>query len=512
MGNDLLDSTDAMGNWMKRYLPQALRQSVGPLLLLIAALSVYGTRYWEPASLFWDENYHVASAQKEIDGVLYMETHPPLGKMLIGLGEVLVGANRGLDTSQLLTRDHINNANLPAGYHYAGVRLASVASMVLAVLLLYGILRRLLRNRFAATAFASLLVFDNALVVHNRSAMLEGIQIAFVLLVLHAFVRIVDSGRPIRLRHYATLGALIGLTAAVKLNAAVLLLLFVGLFGVDQWQALRERRWLAILHRFMTSVPVAVIAVGIAFAAVFYVHIARVETIAGNRVYKASADYQQHIRNGTTWTPSGFAIGFRDHLRNILEYSDGVPRLDVCKPGENGSHASGWPLGKKSINYRWNKVTIDGQVRVSYTYLLANPLVWLPVLLGIVLSLGLAISRFVYGNPVRDERLFRWIMLTTSLYVGYMVAILQVDRVMYLYHYLLPLVFGVVNLALVHAYLFADGLRERRLHTLANLVAFVVIVAATFAFFAPLTYGIPITTEQFELRQWFGLWKLEPVR
>jgi dolichyl-phosphate-mannose--protein O-mannosyl transferase len=481
-------------------------------LLLIAAALTYGTRYWTPDSLFWDENYHIASAQKQIHGVMYMETHPPLGKMLIALGEVAVGANAGLDKSQLLSRDHISNGNLPKGFSYAGVRLASVLAMILSVLFLYGVIHAITRQPLVALAFASLAVFDNALVVHTRSAMLEGIQIFFVMATLYFVVRVISRNKPIRVWQHALLGGLIGLVVAIKLNGAVLLILPVVLFAVDQWDNIRQAKWLPVLKRLLLAVSAALVPLLVVVLGVFYVHIASGTQIASNRTYKASTEYLAHIRAGTTWTPGGFVAGLQDHLRYMSEYSDGVPRLDPCKPGENGSHASGWPIGARTINYRWNKDTIDGKVQVSYLYLIGNPMVWLPVLLGIVLSIALAISRYVYGNEERDRPLFRWIMLFTALYVFYMLAILQIERVMYLYHYLLPLVFGIINLALIHTYIFSDAGRILRRHAFVNLSVFILLVAGVFAFFAPLTYGIPLTVEQFELRDWFAVWKLEAVR
>ncbi len=189
-----------------------------------------------------------------------------------------------------------------------------------------------------------------------------------------------------------------------------------------------------------------------------------------------------------------------------------MPRLDVCKPGENGSAARDWPLGGKTINYRWNKVSDNGLTKVDYTYLVANPVVWWSVLVGIVLSTGLLIARFVFAAPVRDTRQFGWIAVFTGLYLAYMLAIAQIERVMYLYHYLLPLVIGVINLALVWDYLFGERLRAGSWHARANLGAFVALAAVVFWFFAPLTYGWPLGAEEVELRQWLGLWKLEPVR
>jgi dolichyl-phosphate-mannose--protein O-mannosyl transferase len=488
-----------------------LRAWVGPVLITLLATLTFGTRYWQPQSLFWDENYHVASAQKQLAGVMYMETHPPLGKMLIALGEWSVGVNAGKDTSRLLQRDHVSNNLLPPDYSYTGVRLASVLSMILAAPLLFGLIRLITGSRWSALIFGSLLVFDNALVLHTRAAMLEGMQIFFVLLALYVFARLV-RGPQIRLWHYLLLGALIGLVVAVKLNGAVLLLLLVALFAVDQWQTLLGRRYAQVLLRLSQTVVLALVGLLGVFLGVFYVQIASSTEVLGTRTYKASPEYLAHLQAGTSWTPSGFVVGLRDHLRYIAQYSEGVPRLDACKPGENGSHALRWPLGGKTINYRWNKDTIEGRVEVSYSYLIGNPLIWLPVLGGIGLSLTLLIGRVVYGQAIRERRLFLWLLLCSSLYLAYMSAILQIERVMYLYHYLLPLIFGIVNLAVVHAYVFADGLARSRWHTRINLLLYLGLVITGFLFFAPLTYGWPLTEQQFELRQWFDHWQLEPVR
>jgi dolichyl-phosphate-mannose-protein mannosyltransferase len=129
-----------------------------------------------------------------------------------------------------------------------------------------------------------------------------------------------------------------------------------------------------------------------------------------------------------------------------------------------------------------------------------------------LLSVSLLISRLVYGQAITDRRLFLWMALLNALYLAYMVAMLQIERVMYLYHYLLPLIFGIVNLAVVHAYVFGRRLEVGSVHTRINLALYLALVVAVFAFFSPLTYGFALTPEQFELRQWFDIWQLEPVR
>lgn len=116
------------------------------------------------------------------------------------------------------------------------------------------------------------------------------------------------------------------------------------------------------------------------------------------------------------------------------------------------------------------------------------------------------------GDPEKDRPLFLWTSAFTALYVSYMVTMLQIERVMYLYHYLVPLLFAIINLALIFSYIYREDILANRRHTFINLGVFVVLVIGVFAFFAPLTYSIPITADQFELRDWFSIWRMEVIR
>ncbi len=90
-------------------------------LVMALAFLFYFVNYNYPNSgPYWDENYHIASAQKYINGVFFMEPHPPLGKLFIALGELILNPNKNIDKSSFLSTDFINN--FPAGYSFAGVR------------------------------------------------------------------------------------------------------------------------------------------------------------------------------------------------------------------------------------------------------------------------------------------------------------------------------------------------------------------------------------------------------
>jgi len=487
-------------------------KNIYPLILLICSFGVYFTHYGTPNAMFWDENYHIASAEKHVQGVMYMEPHPPLGKMLMGLAEVVLGANDKVDKHKFTETDHIEGADTPPETKFTGYRWPSVVLMALSVLFFYGILRRTTQNNLIAFLFSSFIIFDNAMVVQARAAMLEGIQIFFILAAIYYFVRRATSGINISLKDYAVLGLLIGLVISVKVNGFILFLLFVMLFGIDQWRNILALKYPELIKRLLVTVPVGVGAVALVFLSVFYVHIGMGTKVIADHTYKASPEFLQAIRRGDTWSLSTFTIGLRDNLKYMSEYADGVPKLDECKPDENGSYAMDWLLGKKTISYRWDKDTVNGKVQVKYMSIVANPVIWFSVVAGIVLSLGLIMSKFIYGQQEKNTALFYWICAFTTLYISYMLAILQIERVMYLYHYLVPLVFGSINLALMFSYIYREDILANNKHMWINLSVYIALVVAVFAFFAPFTYGIAMTEDQFEMRNWFSFWKLQVVQ
>ena len=85
-------------------------------LVLLLSYFTYVHNYASPAALFWDENYHIASAQKYLNGVFFMEPHPPLGKLLIAWGEKLLNENP-VD-NQFIATDY--GKTLPNGFSFYG--------------------------------------------------------------------------------------------------------------------------------------------------------------------------------------------------------------------------------------------------------------------------------------------------------------------------------------------------------------------------------------------------------
>ena len=470
----------------------------GFLLLLSYFTVVHG--FWNPPALFWDENYHIASAQKYLNGVFFMEPHPPLGKMMVALGEKLLHLNDA--DNQFINTDYAKDP--PPGFSFAGYRLFPVLLAWLSVPILFAIFLLITRSSLWSMLLSFLYVFDNALIVHLRSAMLESTLLFFILLTILSFLLLLErKGQPRAFTRASLLfGVAFGGVMATKLNGLILLLLLPSLL-VALWP--RWKQWLRFL--WIAGIGCAVVYIG-----VWWLHFSIASTVNSqlpdDGYYQASPQYKQLLMEGKTSSLFAFPTMLRDSEKFVGHYEQGVPRLDLCKADENGSPFFFWPLGARTINYRWE--TPDGY-NYRYLYLQVNPVVWLAGLAGLFLSILLLLGPVFL--PVSQKPKSHLLIVTfLVLYLGYMVAMSRLERVMYLYHYFVPLLFTFILLALVVVELerFAKWhLTQERKTSILLLLSTLIFLG--FQFYRPLTYYEPITDAAFKRRMIFQLWDLKCV-
>ena len=470
------------------------------LAVLIIAFATYFYNYYNPAAVFWDENYHIASAQKYIAGVMYMEPHPPLGKLFIALGEWLLHPNDTLDLTSFTQTDYIKA--FPAGYSWTGVRLFPTLFGTFSALLFFLILYRIGKHAELAFLFSSLYLFENGFILQSRSAMLESTQMFFVFATILYFLHLLERER-IGYRHYFGFGLLMGLGLMVKANGLILILLFPALF---LYRVKWDHGHFKAAKRFVLDGAVIAAGMVLVTVVVFSIHFALGAKTA-EKHYSASPEYLEIIRENETANPLNFPVMMRDNFAYMKNYSKGVPRYNPCKEGENGSLTATWPFINKTINYRWSKK--DGSV--SYLYLMGNPVIWFSVVLAVILGAVLVFGHYVFGLGVTDRRLFFLITTFGAIYLSYMITMFNIERVMYLYHYFIALFAGTIVMFTLFVYLFRSSIEQKSRLLMAGVLLFVAEIIYTYWFFGPLTYYKPLTTMDFVQRQWFDFWHLQPV-
>ncbi|TSC79038.1 MAG: hypothetical protein G01um101425_884 [Candidatus Peregrinibacteria bacterium Gr01-1014_25] len=470
-------------------------------LVTLLSFFTYFYRYTFPRSFYWDENYHVAAAQKYLNGVYFMEPHPPLGKLLIAAGEALLRQNERND--QFIGTDYASNP--PGGFSLVGYRFFPAMLAWLAAPLLFLIFLLLSRNPIHALLYSFLYVFENAFIVQLRGAMLEGPLIFFSMLtVLSALLAVEWKNNP---RRCLAACILFGVALGCAVTTKVFSLIFGPLALLIAWSLWKQRRFL------IKAACLSAAAFFLTFSAVWYFHIAQgarvVSSLSDNGYYQASEHYKSVLAEGRTSSLLLFPRLLRDHLRYVSHYESGVPALDLCKDDENGSHPFFWPIGSRTISYRWE--TPDSTL-YQYLYLVPNPAVWGIGLVALLLTVSLLLADFFLGS---SQLLPQRPVLVTLLvmYVGFMGVMSQIDRVLYLYHYFLPLLFTLMMLPLcVRAIRTWGPLQLRDEHRSAFILLLAILTFGAFQVFRPLTYYEPISDEAFELRNWNDLWEMRCAR
>lgn len=488
------------------------------LVLTVFAFVTFFYNYTNPPYLYWDENYHIASAQKYLNEVYFMEPHPPLGKMMIAAGEALFDANEEDDT--FIGTDYAKE--LPAGFSFKGYRFFPVLFGWLVAPLLYLIFLAATRKPIWAFVLSFLYVFDNALVTHHRAAMLDSTMMFFCVAMIALYFGVLKyknhkNGFPLcsLLFGVAFAGAM-----ATKALALIMILLFpvilLHLRNVEKLKSSNVEN--ALFQHFNIStfdlrrigqfLTLSIAGFIIVYVGVWQLHFSMgknvISSLPDYGYYQASEEYKAHLTQGTTNLP----LMLRENLNFLSHYSGGVPKLNLCKSDENGSPFYFWPLGARSINYRWE--TPDGSF-YQYITLQANPAVWGLALLGLFIAFGLIVGSWIL--PGSNKLTYRnELLIWAGMWSSYMIAVARIDRVMYLYHYFLPLLFSFILLAYVVLELKQLGvlkLTDARKNWCVLVMG--ALIFAGFHFYRPLTYYEPIGDEAFKRRMIVPLWDLRCV-
>lgn len=475
---------------------------IGLLLVTFIGYFTYMHNYAYPAQFFWDENYHVAAAQKYLNGIYFMEPHPPLGKLLIAAGELVIHANEKND--QFIGTDY--GSTIPMGFSFAGYRFFPVLLAWLAAPVVFLIFLFLSRNALHAVLLSSLYLFDNAFIVHMRGAMLEGPLMFFSALTLLFFLLILEWNELPRKRTWAAVGF------GLALGAAVMTKVFALILGIPALAVIvvMRKQPRALLHTALVSAIAFFMLCGVIWQAHFGIASRVNPNLPDDGYYQASQTYKNILQNGEVWNPLAFPVMVRDHLNFVGHYERGVPKLDMCKADENGSPFFLWPVGATSISYRWE--TPDS-TSYQYLYLQSNPVVWGLGLLALLLGISFSLSA-IFIEPRKNAGSIP-LLLTTfiGMYAGFMLVISHISRVMYLYHYFMPLLFTLFMLPLV-----LRSIRRFGPWTVSDvvrtpiLVLMTILIFAGFQFYRPFSYYEPITDEAVQRRALLKVWQLHCVR
>lgn len=374
----------------------------------------------------------------------FFDIHPPVGKLIIAS----VARSSGFQGN--FPFEHI-------GQPFNGVSVLAlrfVPALFGSVLagIVYILLRQLGTSRILASIGGLAIAFDNALILESRLILTDSILLTTSFGALATGIASVQTKSARASWVFVILagllaGASVGtkFTGAIAEGLVVVLFLATGL-GKKSGTALS---WLLKIVLFL------LVALGVYLSA-WWIHFALL-TQPGS---------------GDVWgVPTGHF--FADFISLHQQMISANVHLTASHP--YGSKWWTWPIMLRSVFY-WQG---DG---TKFIYLLGNPIVWW----GAFICFCMAIVNIVRSSSRGSSAKLGMIWLMVIGYFASYVPLMRVPRVLFLYHYLTPLLFSVII-----SVWFLDQLSI--ITTKMRAIILIGIIILAFICISPLTYGYSIS-------------------
>jgi dolichyl-phosphate-mannose--protein O-mannosyl transferase len=415
--------------------------------------------------------------------------HPPLGKQLIALGELVFG------------------------YDGFGWRAASALAGTLCILLIVRIARRLTGSTLLAGIAGVLLIVDGLSHVQTRMGMLDSFAALFVLAAFATLLcdrddvrarmaLVVAEGRVgespygprlgVRWWRFAT-GVLLGLSCAVKWSGAYWVIAF-GVLTIA-WDV-TARRSAGVQRPFagmvVRDLGPAVWALGVAPVLVYL--------SSWWAWFGSETAIERHVAGDAF-------LSLLHYTRDVLAFHEGLT-TQASGQHEWESKPWTWPMALRPMLYYYasgpDVTGCEAPECVSAVMLVGPPALWWPALPVLAFGLWRALTR-------RD---WRWAAVLTGYAAGVLPWLANVDRQMYLF-YMTPVApFLVLAIVLTMGAILGRGERgrrqppsERRRTGLLVVALWVGLAVANFAWLWPILTGVPITHEAWDAQLWLPSWR-----
>jgi dolichyl-phosphate-mannose-protein mannosyltransferase len=434
-----------------------------------------------PRAIVFDEVYFREFALRYLDGSFFFDIHPPLGKLLLAGWAKLLGISAAVPSADPVVALRV----LPA---LAGAALVAV---------FYLFLRELTASRRVATFGAALLLLDNAILVESRLILVDSMLLLFGLSALTCYLA---ARRHTGRAHWILLTAaavLAGMAASTKWTGLTTL----GVIGFA-WLArtLRQR----VSWRLALPQTVILLAVpALVYVGTFALHFQLLPHSGPGDAFM-SQRFQSTLAGNPQYDPAA-QVSFTDKFIELnLALRDYNLSLDNSTHPYS-SHWLSWPVLQRPVYY-WTGTSTTGEH--EYIYLLGNPVIWWGLLAGVVV-VALAWTR----NPARFDRHRGSMALLGLAWVANYLPFVLIRRPMFLYHYFFAFLFCLaavsIGLGLLAGWMTEDKkvwqFPSRR--SAAIYGGILALALAGFVFFAPISFGLPLSDSGLGWRIWLDSWR-----
>jgi|GEM_PF-1617115 len=423
-------------------------------ILFLLSFSVHFIFFGHPKEVVFDEVHYGKAINGYIKGEYFFTGHPPLAAQLMALVGYL-GKYKGEFPFEEIGEKFTNSSYLSLRF------LPSLLGAFLPILIYFFL--KILSFSPKLAIFASLfLVFENAILAQSRFILVDIFLIFFGFLGLTLFFY--SRSKNYKFSLLLLSACFFGMSAAVKWSGLGFLLFAALISVIDLIKTFLGKDLKEALSFALKISLTLIVFAFLTYFFSFYLHFKFLFKPGPGDVFMS----QEFLRGEKNLWEKFVELNKTNYYSNI--------KLEASHPYESKFYT--WPLMLRPIFY-W---TNDN----SRIYLIGNPINWyfstFSILFGVI---------FLFFKKFQDRNL-------SFLLLGYFanfIPYLSVTRATFLYHYF-------------PSYIFAISIMVYLLSKLKKPWIVLLLVAAFLAFlyFAPLTYGLKLSPEQYQNRLWLKSW------
>lgn len=391
-------------------------------------------------STYFDEVYFARAAYEHLNNILPLEwVHPPLGKLIISIPIKLFGMT-------------------PLSYRLMG----NIAG-ILMIPSIYILAKMLFKKTKYATLAGIIMAVDGMHFVQTRIGTVDTFLVLFIILeYLFMYKYIISKERPLRSRIWALFwsGLFMGCAISVKWTGVFAGIGLGIIFFTDLIIGLvsKKEKW----NKENTKI--------ILYCIIFFVVIPlTIYLLSYIPFYILEDPYIRGVESFIEWQKAMY-----DYHHN----------LEATHPYSSVWYS--WPVTGKSLLYWVGNTEAGEQTRIA---LLGNPAIfWI--------SVPCMIFTLIYA--IRKRKFEHWFLIIAI--VSMMVPYMEINRIMFLYHY-----FPVLPFAMLAIVAFISWLCEK-IKSNIPIYILIVIITITFIIFYPIYSGMPTSTEYLKSLQWIPTW------
>ncbi|MGD0977087.1 MAG: phospholipid carrier-dependent glycosyltransferase [Minisyncoccia bacterium] len=449
------------------------------IILIVATLVVHFAYYGHPNETVFDEVHFGKFISGYFTHQYFFDIHPPLGKLLISGVGYLTGFKPGFSYAEIGQKFPDNS--------YLWLRLLPTLAGVLLPIIIFFLALRLGISKFGSFAAGMFVTLESSLLVQSRFILLDSFLLLFGFSALLAYFKYHQEKKI----NYLYLAGILGaLSMSVKWTGASFLGLIFILEAINIIRTLKERKLLVSIGNILAAVVVVPVVI---YFSIFAVHLKLLTKSGPGDAFMTPSFQKNLVGSVYAQNPNVKPIGLIGEFVELnIEMYRANATLTATHPYQSAWYT--WPFMTRPIYY-WFHDNFNGMA--SRIYLIGNPLIWwlssVAIFYGLLMwgwKLILGLFKKFIGSPFP--------LLIAGGYLFNLLPFIGITRAMFLYHYMSALIFAILALVFI-----IDRFKFNK----AILTTIIVLSAIVFLFFAPIIYGLPLTTKAYNARVWFSSWE-----